>query len=134
MPYSLLYPNLISLGGVQLTDEGRKPITENRDERSVIVDLASGKKKKYIKGVRRTWTIDWEMVPMHSGLTIDGHGGRNEIRSLAYGGATLSFTYLDSYNSLETYTVFVSEYNENMIFRRGEGSRFQISLSLEEQG
>ena len=131
---SLFYPNLISLGGTQLTDEGRKPLTETRDERSVVVDLASGKKRKFIKGIRKSWTIDWEMVPMHSGLTIDGKGGRNEIRSLAQGGAPLAFTFGDSYNATENYTVFVTDYNETMIFRRGQGSRFQISLQIEEQG
>lgn len=134
MPMSFRYPNLISLGGVQLTDEGRSPITEDRDERSVVVDLASGKKRKYIKSVKKTWSIDWEMVPMHSGQTIDGKGGRNEIRSLAQGGSVLTFTFVDSYNALETYTVFVSGYNESMILRRAEGSRFKITLELEEQG
>lgn len=134
MAMTLLYPNLISLGGVQLTDEGRQPIQEDRDERSVIVDLASGKKRKFIKGVRKTWNISWEWVPMDASLTIDGHGGRNEIRSLAQGGAPLIFTYQDSHNPLETYTVFVSEYSENVVFRRAQGSRYQITLSLEEQG
>lgn len=117
-----------------MTDEGRKPITESRDERSVIVDLASGKKRKFIKGVKRSWQIEWEMVPMDATKTIDGHGGRNEIRSLAQGGAPLTFTFQDGHNALETYTVFVTDYNETMSFRRGYGSRFQISLELEEQG
>lgn len=134
MAIALYYPNLISLGGVQLTDESRGPVGESRDERSVVVDLASGRKRKFVKGVRKSWTIDWDMVPMHGGLTIDGHGGRNEIRSLAQGASTLIFTFGDNYNALETYTVFVSDYSENIALRRGEGSRFKISLGLEEQG
>lgn len=134
MVISFLYPNLVSLGGVQLTDEGRSPLSESRDERSVTVDLASGRKKKYIKSVRRTWDISWTMVPMHNGLTVDGHGGRNEIRSLAAGGAPLTFTIVDSFNSAEVYTVFVTDYQETITFRRGEGSRYDIQLGLEEQG
>jgi hypothetical protein len=134
MPMQLRYPNLVTLGGVELTDEGRQPLQEERDERSVTVDLASGKKRKFIKGVRKSWNISWEMVPMHDGLTIDGCGGRNEIRSLAQGGAPLSFTIQDSYNVTENYTVFITDYSETVQFRRGEGSRYQISLGLEEQG
>jgi hypothetical protein len=66
--------------------------------------------------------------------TIDGHGGRNEIRSLAQGGAPLAFTFQDGANAPENYTVFVTDYSENIAFRRGEGSRFTITLGLEEQG
>lgn len=134
MPMSFIYPNLVSLGGQELTDEGRKPLSETRDERSVVVELASGRKRKFIKGVLRSWDIEWENVPMHSGLTVDGHGGRNEIRSLAQSGSPLTFEYKDGHNALETYTVFVEDYNESVTFRRGEGSRYRITLRLEEQG
>lgn len=131
---SFIYPNLVALGGQELTDEGRKPLSENREERSVTVELASGRKRKFIKSVLRTWDIQWENVPMHSGLTVDGKGARNELRSLAQSGSPLTFVYKDGHNAQETYTVFVEDYNESITFRRGEGSRYTISLRLEEQG
>lgn len=134
MAMSFIYPSLVTLGGQELTDEGRKPITEQRDERSVDVELASGKKKKYIKGVHKTWEIEWENIPMDDTKTVDGNVARNEIRSLAQGGAPLAFQFRDGSNPIESYTVFVKDYNESMTFRRGDGSRFRITLSLEEQG
>lgn len=134
MPISFIYPNLISLGGQELTDESRNAITEQRDAREVVVELASGKKRKYIKGIRKTWDIDWEYMPMDSTKTIDGKGGRNELRSQAQSGSPLQFQFKDGANPLETYTVFVKDYSEQMVLRRGEGSRFRITLSLEEQG
>lgn len=134
MAMSFIYPNLVALGGTELTDESRNPITETRDERSSSIELASGKIRKFVKGVHRSWDIDWEYMPMDATKTVDGKGGRNELRSLAQGGSTLTFNFKDGHNPMETYTVFVKDYSEVMVIRRGEGSRFKITLSLEEQG
>lgn len=134
MAMSFIYPNLVSLGGQELTDEGRKPLSETRDERSVIVELASGRKRKFIKSVVRSWDITWENVPMDSSKTVDGKGARNELRSLAQSGSPLTFVYKDGFNAPETYTVFVEDYSEQVTFRRGDGSRYSITLRVEEQG
>jgi hypothetical protein len=130
---SLRYPALVKLDDDYLTDEGRQPVQERREERSIEVDLASGRKKKYLKLMARSWSISWEMVPMHDDLTIDGGGGRNEIRAFAHEPGTHTLTLTDSYNTAENYTVFVTDYTETVTFRRGEGSRYSINLELEEQ-
>ena len=130
------YPNLVQLNGVDLTDESRQPLQESRDERSVVVDLASGKKKKFIKGIRRKWSISWDNVAMTATDTVDGKGGRNEIRSLAQSGGSMTLVIQDGRNTPETYTVFVDNYSDELQMRRGEGDmfRYKVSIDLEEQG
>jgi len=136
MPMTFRFPNLISLQGVDLTDESRKPLREERDERSVIVDLASGKKKKFVKSVRRRWSIDWDNVSASAATTVDGKGGRDELRSIAESAGTMTFTIQDGRNSQEIYTVFIETYEEELLQRREyeDGFRYRISITLMEQG
>jgi hypothetical protein len=133
MPMTLRYPTLVTLGGVALTEEGRKPVPESRDERSVSKELASGKIRKYIKKSARKWTVEWELVPVSSSKTIDGKGGRDEIRALAYAQTTKVLILNDGYHSAETYTVWIDDYQEECILRRGIDSRYRITIELTEQ-
>lgn len=135
MPLSFRYPNLVTLGGTNLTDESRQPLQEERDERSNIIDLASGKKKKFVKGVWRTWTISWENVSANASETIDGFGGRDEIRSIAEGAGFIPLVLEDGRTGTETYTVYVDSYSEEVLARRGPGGfRYSCSLTVIEQG
>lgn len=130
------YPALLTLAGQMLTDESRGPLTENRDERSVIIDLASGKKKKFIKSVRRTWTVSWDNVAMTSEFTVDGFAGRNEIRAIAQSADPMMLLIHDGRNLQERYTVFIDSYSDDVVMRYGEGDlfRYKLSLTLVEQG
>jgi hypothetical protein len=135
MPLNLRYPNIVKIGNDEITDESRAPLTEDRDERSVIVDLASGKKKKFVKSVRRTWSISWDNVAANASETVDGKGGRDELRSIAEGAGFITLLIQDGRNPTETYTVHVTSYNEEVLQRRGDGGfRYKVSIELEEQG
>lgn len=118
-----------------LTDESRTPLSEERDERSVTVDLASGKKRKFIKGIRRRWSVDWDSVPLDATYTIDGGGARNEIRTIAQSGDALTLTIQDGRNADEIYTIFITDYQETLEMRRpGDLTRYKITLGFEEVG
>lgn len=136
MPITFTMPNIISLGGVEFTDESREPLQTSRDERMVEVELANGSKRRYTKGLFKKWTINWSNVSADAVYTIDGFGGRNQIASMA----------LDSIGSMNlrikdgiydnTYTVFIESYEEELLQRRSteEGFRYRISLTLVETG
>lgn len=126
--------NLVTLNGIALTDESRQPFQEDRDERSVVIDLASGKKRKFIKSIKRKWTISWENVGMNASQTYDAKGGRNEIRAIAQLGTTVILQLTDGNNGTETYTVFVDSYTETVTMRRVGANRYTLSISLVEQG
>jgi hypothetical protein len=133
MPLTFRLPNLVMLNGVELTDENRNPLQETRDERSVVIELATGKKRKFIKSIARKWEISWDNVAESASNTIDGFAGRDEIRTIAQSGETMTLVLTDGRTSTETYTVFVDDYNEELLMRRNGHFRYKISLSLEEQ-
>jgi hypothetical protein len=51
----MAYTTLVTLGGVILTNHGRK-FEEKRDERSTEVQLANGHTRKYIKYIGKEWS------------------------------------------------------------------------------
>ncbi len=128
------YPAIIKIDGTTLTDESRGPLQEDRDERSVVVDLASGKKKKYIKSIKRKWTITWDNFPMNASQTVDGFAGRNEIRGIAQEGTTVQLTIQDGVNTSEIYTAYVDSYQETLTTRRVGRYSYTASLTLLERG
>lgn len=136
MPLQMRFPNLIKLGNDELTDESRQPLQEERDERSIVVDLASGKKKKFVQSVNRRWTISWENVAAKASETVDGKAGRDEIRSIAEGAGFIAMELKDGRNATENYTVMVEDYSEETLQRRGfdGGFRYKVDITVVEQG
>jgi hypothetical protein len=128
------FPNLIKLNNVDLTDESRDPLEITRDAREVVVDLASGKKVKYVKKIVKKFSVSWDKMPMNASQTIDGKGGRNELRNIVALGGPIPLVIQDGTNPPETYTVFVTNYSERLNMRRDGYYQYSVSLELEEQG
>lgn len=128
------YPNLVKLGTIELTDESRGPLSEEREERSNVVELASGRKVKFIKQINRRFSLSWDNVPEDASKTIDSKGARDEIRTLAQSETIMDFVIQDGLHPVETYSVFIEEYNEEIIIRRPNLFRYKITLALEERG
>ena len=129
-----VYINLMSLDGIEITDHGRT-CSENREERAVSVQLASGKIKKYVMGEKKNWTLTWTWLPGSAALTTDGFGGRDSIRALAYGSDTYTLVIRNSNGIIDTYTVFIEDYSEELVRRDLINSQFfyNVSLTLKEQ-
>ena len=129
------YPKLISLGGLNLTDESRQPLQEDRDAREIRVELASGKIRKFTKEVRRKWTISWDLVAQDSSHTIDGGSSRNELRNLVQAGnGPFTFIITDGKNGTETYTVWVTSFTNTLKLRRSDSFYYTMEIQLEDQG
>jgi hypothetical protein len=128
------YPNLITLNEVAITDESRT-FTEEREERAVRVTLASGKNKKFVQCIAKSWTLAWENVSANSDETVDGFGGRDELHAIAQLDGFMTLTIDDGKNTSEEYTVEVDSYSEQILMRRGDaGFRYTINMTLKEQG
>lgn len=131
----LFYPAAIKVDAVDLTDQGRSPVSVQRDERSVIVELASGKRKKYIKGIKHIFSMEWKWLPSDDTNTIDGFAGRDSlVANFAESGNTHTLIFRDEIGGSDTYTVFVSDYTENLI-RRSPNEEFfwEVAMTFEEQ-
>jgi len=113
MPTSLFFPAAIEIDGSPLTDQGRAPISVTREERSTIVELASGGRKRYIKAVKHKFDMSWVWLPDTSDGTIDGGLGRQKLQQLV--GESISTHTLRMYDrnaGWQEYSVFVESYIE----------------------
>lgn len=130
----LAMPNLLTLGGMNLTDEGREPLSIDIDERSTVVDLASGRKKKFIQRVCFSYDISWENVSYDKTTTIDGHAGFKEIFALVHSADPLYLHVEADGHTANNIEVFVSGFSSEITRRRAcvEGNLYTINLSLEE--
>lgn len=129
---TLFYPAAIWIDNVQLTDQGRSPVSRSRDERSVSVELANGTRKRYIKAVKHTFSTSWNYLPDDSTCTIDGYAARSEIVKLI-GDASDShlLRFFDKNGHYEEFTVFVSSYSEELIKRDPVSGVFIWTVSVE---
>jgi hypothetical protein len=125
------YATLLTLGGSTLTNHGRT-FEEKIDERSTIVELASGRLRKYVKYVGHEWTLSWTWLPNDTSTT-DGNGGRDVIKAL-YDGEEKALVVYDLNGGTDTYTVFITDYNEKLLRRDYNGTRsyWEVSLTLKE--
>lgn len=128
----MAYETLITLNGIELTDQGRT-LSESREERAVSVQLANGKIKKYVMGEKHRWSVSWTWLPNASSLTYDGKAARDTIRPLAYTGNTYSFTIKSTVgeNPLASYTVFIESYEEEVVRRDTINNEFYYNVSIE---
>lgn len=126
--------NILSLNGLEFTDQGRT-LSENREERSVVVQLASGKIKKYIMAIKKNWSISWQWLPNDPSFTHDGLNARDQLRGIAYVGNTFTMLLRNNYGQTDSYTVWVESYSEEMIRRDDVSGQYfyNVSLELKEQ-
>jgi len=128
--------NAISLGGTELTDDGRT-FDENADLRMIQNELANGSLRRYVKANKRKFSLSWTWMPNTSTVTSDKKGGRDAVRALAYAGTSLTLlvrNIASASSTYETYTVFVESYSEKMIRRDTAGQIYfyDVTLSLVE--
>lgn len=124
------YENLFSINGIEFTDQNRT-ISESREERSVAVQLANGNTMKYVMGEKKRWSINWTWLPDNEQLTYDGKGARDHIRALSYTGNTYTLVMRSSYGSIETYTIFIESYSENIVRRDTVNGQYFYDVSVE---
>jgi len=136
MAYALFFPAAVWLDNVPLTDQGRSPISINRNERSILVELANGDQRKYVKAVKNTFETSWQWLPDEDYQTLDGGAGRKTLRTLIGedDGDSHSLRFFDRNGGSKDYTVFVGDFNENLIKRDPSTGIFmwQISVSFTE--
>lgn len=144
---SLSYPTAISVtpsGGslTDLSDHGRSPVVETREERAVDVELANGSIRKYVKAVKHTWSMEWVWLPDQDSDTVDGKAGRETMRgmfSVSNSGQPFTLTFRDRASTggttTRTYTVFVASYSDDLIRRDVASGKyfFDCKVSFREQ-
>lgn len=130
----MAYANFMAIDGVEITDMGRT-FTKDREERSVMVELANGTMKKYIKGIKTVFNFNWEYIPNLAVDTHDGKGARDALIA-KNDGITHTLALRETPGGAATnYTVFVTSYTEEILRRDFPGGRhlYRVSMTFTEQ-
>lgn len=133
---ALFFPAAVWLDNKALTDQGRSPVNKQREERSVVIELANGKRKRYIKAIKHKFGMSWSWLVDKEYDTIDGGLARQGMAQLI-GESTEPhlLRFYDRNGGWEEYTVFVNSYSETLTKRDPmSGTHFwEVSIELEEQ-
>jgi hypothetical protein len=84
------------------------------------------------KNGHKEWSFSWNWLPSDN-MTPDGAPGRDGIKALIDGTAKTLIVY-EASGSSNTYTVFVTDYQENLLRRdiQNQRSFWDVTLSLKE--
>lgn len=126
----MAYENILSLNGVEFTDQGRT-LSESREEVSAPVQLANGTVKKYIIAIKKRWSISWQWLPNLSSLTYDEKGARDQLRAIAYAGNTFPLIMRNTYGETTSHTVWVENYSEELIRRDTINGEYFYNVTVE---
>lgn len=136
MSNTLFFPAAIWIDNYALTDQGRAPVQIQRDERSVTIELSSGKRKRYIKAIKHKFTLSWVWLPDSESDTIDGGWARTKLAAnIRESSDTHVMRLWDRSGGNDEFTVFVNSYQETLIRRDpATGVHFwEVQIELEEQ-
>lgn len=62
-----------------LTDHNRGALSVSYEEIGNTERTASGTMRGYVVARKRSWSLDWSMVPASSNITVDGYWSINEL-------------------------------------------------------
>lgn len=129
-----------------LSDHNRSPVQESNERIETSKRMANGLMRKYVVASKKSFQIQWTMIPGLSSQTVDGYLGAMSMRDLynnnfgksmtlsLYVGTSSSATQLKSTNPnpTNTFTVFVSDFNATINKRLGGVDYWDASISFEE--
>lgn len=143
-------PALIKLtvGGVDyyLSDHNRQPVQESNDKIENSKRMANGLMRKYVVASKKSFSVNWTMLPGLSSQTVDGYLGAMALRDLyinnfgksmtlsLYAGTTSNSTRAKGLlpAATNTYTVFINDFNATINKRLGDVDYWDATISFEE--
>jgi hypothetical protein len=129
---NLFFPAAVWIDNVPLTDQGRAPIQVARDERYVELELADGTRKRYVKAVKRTFSIEWLWLPDHDHDTIDGNAARQKIvEMIGDSGDVHTLRFYERNGEWKEYLVFCAGYTETLTRRDPSTGSFFWDIQIE---
>lgn len=130
----MAFANFMAIDGSEVTDQGRT-FSKDIEERSVIVELANGLNKKYVKSIKNVFNFTWDYLPNLAADTHDVKEARNTLASKNDGLVhTLALRETPG-GAATNYTVFVTSYNEEILRRDFVGNRhlYRVTITFTEQ-
>lgn len=86
-PITLPVGALVTIGGNNLSEHNRAPITISVDRIQKTQRMSNGTLRKFFINDKKNITISWSMLPSRSTYTVDGFYGARDIKDF-YEGVT----------------------------------------------
>jgi hypothetical protein len=125
-------PRLMRWNGNAITDHNRGQLNVDVERIEKKQRMANGTMRKYIVADKRTFGVQWSMLPKLTTQTVDGFWGGEAIEEFyntVVGPFSLEIT--DGDGEVYTYTVMFADFSKN-VMKRGSVDFWEISVSLEE--
>ncbi len=132
MSMSFPRPRLMRWNGNAITDHNRGQLNVDVERIEKKQRMANGTMRKYIVADKRTFGVQWSMLPKLTAQTVDGFWGGEAIESFyntVPGPFSLEIT--DGDGDLYVYTVMFSDFSRN-VMKRGSVDFWEVSVSMEE--
>jgi hypothetical protein len=96
------------------------------------VTLLSGNMRRFVKGIKKVFSLSFTFLPSHVYRTVDGQYGRDFLYGLLSERGTVNLYIQDSPNDAgSTYTVYVSTYKEDIVRREHSTQNYYYNLNIE---
>jgi hypothetical protein len=125
-------PRLMRWNGNAITDHNRGQLNVDVERIEKKQRMANGIMRKYIVADKRTFGVQWSMLPKLTSQTVDGFWGGEAIENFyntVPGPFSLEIT--DGDGEVYTYTVMFSDFSKN-VQKRGVVDFWEVSITLEE--
>ena len=122
---------LLKLNGRVITAHNRKlSISDNFLFEDII--LLSGNSRRFIKGIKKNFTLTFTYLPSLTARTADGQYGRDYMQSLVDDRGTLDLFIQDQPNTAGlSYDVHLTSYKEDLIRREYSTGCYYYNVNLE---
>lgn len=142
-PITLPVGALVTIGGNNLSEHNRAPITISVDRIQKTQRMSNGTLRKFFINDKKNINISWSMLPSRSTYTVDGFYGARDIKDF-YEGATGkgSFAVTVKYgntSNAENLTMIFTSCNFELVRRNAKilstdtpQELWNVSLTMEE--
>jgi hypothetical protein len=118
-----------------LSDHNRAPVSMDPDRIEVSRRLANGTRRRYYVADKRTFQVNWSMLPSDSSQTVDGGIGAEELSSLYYDVDNVGLLHLNIARrnlTIEVVDVHITDFSLSLSKRFTNGHYYDVSMTFEE--
>lgn len=118
-----------------LSDHNRAPVSMNPERIAVERRTANGTRRRYFVADKRTFSVDWTMLPNDSTQTVDGAIGAQELADLYYDTNNVGIVQLEialRAGGVESVDVHITDFSLTINKRFNDAHYYDVSMDFEE--
>lgn len=118
-----------------LSDHNRAPVSMDPERIEVTRRTAKGTRRRYFIADKRSFSVDWSMLPQDSTQTVDAGIGAEELADLYYNASNVGVVELHIGKrdlSTEIVYVHITDFSITLNKRFDNGHYYDVAMTFEE--